>query len=276
MTQTDRYIHGTHREEQDRLSRLNRLLNQACMKEIRLSGGERVLDLGCGIAQLTRDMARAAGPAGRVVGVERSPDQVAEATRQAEADGEAGLVDLRTGDVIDPPLEPGEWGTFDVVHARFILEHVRDPLRVVRNMVRAARPGGRIFVADDDHEALRLWPEPPGLDHAWRAYIRTYDRNGNDPFVGRRLVELLHQGGARPVRNTVVFFGACAGEPTFPAFVDNLIGVIDGAAGEMVATGQIDAPAIADVVQAIREWGQRPDSAFWYFMPFAEGVKPLE
>ena len=35
-----------------------------------------------------------------------------------------------------------EWGTFDLVHARFLLEHVSDPLAVVRSMARAVRPGG--------------------------------------------------------------------------------------------------------------------------------------
>jgi len=93
------------------------------------------------------------------------------------------------------------------------------------------RPGGRIILADDDHDVLRLWPEPPGLNDLWRAYIRSYERIGNDPFIGRRLVSLLVQAGARPQRNDWIFFGGCAGDDHFNDLVDNLHGILLGATG---------------------------------------------
>ena len=66
----DQYIHGTTPAEQQRLSLLNDLINQASLRELGLSGGERFLDIGSGLAQFTRTVARAVGPAGRVVGIE--------------------------------------------------------------------------------------------------------------------------------------------------------------------------------------------------------------
>jgi ubiquinone/menaquinone biosynthesis C-methylase UbiE len=202
------YIHGSSAEEQGRLAALNDLINQAALREINLQGGERILDVGSGLGQFTRAMARVAGPAGRVVGIERDPQQLADAIRRARADGEEGLAELRAGDALALPLRPEEWGTFDVAHCRFLLEHLRDPLAVVRTLVRAVRPGGRVILADDDHDVLRLWPEPPGFGPLWQAYIRTYDRLGNDPYVGRRLIELLHKAGAPPARSNWLFFGA--------------------------------------------------------------------
>src|SRR4051812_10884037 len=95
---SSRYLHGTHPDEQRRLSRLNEILNAASLRELDLRGGERILDVGCGLAQLTREMARVAGPAGRVLGVERDAEQLAEALRQAAEAGEGNLVDLRAGD----------------------------------------------------------------------------------------------------------------------------------------------------------------------------------
>ena len=53
------YVHGTSAEEQDRLSLLNDLLNERCLNEMHLSPGLRVLDVGSGLAQFTRMMARA-------------------------------------------------------------------------------------------------------------------------------------------------------------------------------------------------------------------------
>jgi SAM-dependent methyltransferase len=57
-----------------RLSKLNKILNEASLRELRLGSGERILDVGCGLAQLPRRMARTAGRTGRVVGIERSAD----------------------------------------------------------------------------------------------------------------------------------------------------------------------------------------------------------
>jgi SAM-dependent methyltransferase len=268
------YIHGTDAEEQGRLSRLNDLLNRATLGELALSGGERILDFGCGLGQLTRAMARAAGPRGKVVGVEASPEQLAEALLLSRRASEDTLCDLRQGDARRPPLRENEWSSFDIAHTRFLLEHLPDPVEVVRTMVRAVRPGGRIVLADDDHDLLRLWPEPPGLAPVWRAYMRTYDRLGNDPYVGRRLVSLLHAAGAQPRRNTWIFFGSCAGNPDFGLVVTNLIAILEQVRDRMVAEGLITGSTVDEGLAALEAWGKRPDAAIWYGMSWAEGVRP--
>lgn len=267
------YIHGSDPDEQRRLSRLNSLLNEACLRNLALTGGETVLDVGSGLGQLTRAMARAVAPKGRVVGVERDHRQLAEARRQAQEAGEKDLVEWRRGDALALPLEKSEWGRFDLVHARFVLEHVKEPERVVEHMVRALRRGGRVVVADDDHQVLRLWPEPPGFVELWQVYIRSYERLGCDPFVGRRLVALLRGAGAKPRRNHSIFFGSCAGAPDFPAFVRNLAGVIESA--HEVITGPLGFnPRRFDrALGALRHWGRRPDAAIWYGLCWAEGVR---
>ena len=268
-----RYVHGTAPEEQRRLSTLNDLVNESSLAALGLRGGERVLDVGAGLGQLTRAIARAAGPAGRVLGIERSVEQIAEARRLAREDGEERLLELRGGDVMALELAANEWGSFDVAHARFILEHVPDPLRVVKAMVRAVRPGGRIVLEDDDHDVLRLWPEPPGLHELWRAYIRTYAKNGNDPYVGRRLVELLHAAGAAPARNTWLFFGGCAGDGRIDLFVRNLVELLQGARAGILDAGAIDDARFDAAIAATRDWGERPDAAFWFARCWAEGVR---
>ena len=267
MTES-RYIHGTAPDEQARLSQLNQLLNDSALRELRIRPGERVVDFGCGLAQLTRAMARQAGV--RAVGLERSSEQIAEATRQARAAGEEHLLDLRQADVRRTDVEPG---AYDLAHARFVLEHVPDPLAVVKSMVSAVRPGGRIVLQDDDHDVLRLWPEPPGLRPLWQAYMRSYDRLGNDPIVGRRLVSLMHEAGARPTRSTWLFFGACAGEATFPAFVENLHFILASAREAIVANALIGGAEVDETLAHVRRLATRPDAAIWYAVAYAEGVR---
>jgi SAM-dependent methyltransferase len=267
------YIHGSKPPEQRRLSGMNLLLNRSCLGELALSGGEAVLDVGSGLGQFTRDMAREAGPDGRVVGIEGDAKQLSAARRLAAAEGEADRVEWRRGDALALPLRKAEWGRFDVAHARFVLEHVGEPERVVEQMVSAVRRGGRVVLSDDDHQVLRFWPEPPGLNDLWQTYIRAYDRLGCDPFIGRRLVALLHGAGARPVRNHWVFFGSCAGRPEFPALVENMIGVIVSARAAITGPLAFPAGQFEATVAATRAWARRPDAAVWYALAWAEGVR---
>jgi ubiquinone/menaquinone biosynthesis C-methylase UbiE len=267
------YIHGTDDDEQRRLSLMNDvLLNSAMLREMNLRGDERILDLGSGLGQFTRMMARSV-PNGEVIGIEHSDEQLSAAKRLAANDGETSLADFRSGDALDLDLG-SDWGTFDVAHTRFLLEHVPEPLRVVKSMVNAVKPGGRIVLADDDHGVLRLWPEPSGWMDLWNAYMRAYERIGNDPHVGRRLVQLLHEAGAQPVRNTWVFFGGCAGMETFPILAANMAGVVRTARDTIVAERLFDAGEFDRVMAEYAIWSQRSDAALWFSVAWAEGVKP--
>jgi ubiquinone/menaquinone biosynthesis C-methylase UbiE len=271
---TSAYIHGTSPGEQERLSLLNAFVNDACLREIRLAPGQRVLDVGSGLGQFTRLMGRAVAPDGAALGIERDAEQRAGAARRARDAGEAALAEFREGDAARLPLRPDERGTFDVVFARFVLEHLPDPAAAVGEMVSAVRSGGRVVLADDDHDSLRLHPEPPGVMPAWRAYIRAYEDMGCDPYIGRRLVALLHEAGARPRRSTILFFGACAGHETFPAVVRNFAGILLGARERIVAGGVFEARAFDDAIASLRAWEARPDAALWYGICWAEGTRP--
>ena len=80
------YLHGTSAVEQERLARLNELINDKSLRELALRPGESVLDVGSGLGQMTRAMARQVGA--KVVGIERSEAQLAGAIRLASEAGE--------------------------------------------------------------------------------------------------------------------------------------------------------------------------------------------
>jgi len=266
-------VHGTAPREQERLGMMNDILNQGALRAIAPRPGERILDLGCGLAQLTRALARAAAPGGPAIGVERSAEQMREAERMARAAGEERLVDLRRGDALAPPLQDDEWGRFDVAHTRFLLEHLPRPLDAVRVMVRAVRPGGRVVLQDEDHDILRLWPEPAGFYPLWRAYIRTYERNGNDPFIGRRLAALLEEAGAPPSRSDWIYFGGCAGEPHFSALVENMVRILEGAGEAIVGLGGLQRDEYAAALDALRPWAALPGAGLWYAIACVQGIR---
>jgi SAM-dependent methyltransferase len=271
---SDDYIHGYSAAEMRRLTRMQDILNDAELLALDLRGVGSLLDVGSGLGQMTRALARTLRPSGKVVGVERDARQRAAAERQASEAGETALVEFRAGEATALPLAPEERGRFDVAHARFLLEHVRDPLAVVREMVAAVRPGGRVILVDDDHEVLQMSPACSPVEHAWRIYWEGYRDRGHDPLVGRRMPALLREAGARPTRVTTIFYGGCQGMPVFELVVDNLVGVFEGAAEGLHRAGRLPRAEMQRALAALGEWRGLDAATVWYSLPLAEGVVP--
>lgn len=269
----DQYVHGSSGKEQQRLALMNRLINASCLKALEPQSEKSMLDIGCGTGEFTRLVAKQLPAGAKVVAIERDPQQLATAIDRAHGAGEKDLVSFRLGDALSPPLQTNETGQFELAHTRFLLEHVQDPQTIVTTMVQNLKPGGRIVLADDDHDILRLWPEPPHVMDAWRAYFLSYLKAGHDPYIGRKLVSLIHKAGATPTRNQFVFYGACAGMPEFPGLIANLYELLAGAAKTVVGLGKISERDYAGALMSLRQFAGQPDATLWYAINWAEGIR---
>ncbi|MEW6427676.1 MAG: methyltransferase domain-containing protein [Thermodesulfobacteriota bacterium] len=106
--------------------------------------GARVLDLGCGSGLDSLIAAKKTGPAGQVVGVDFSGEMLARA-RTAAAEAAIANAVFRQGDAEGISEDDG---SFDIVLANgiFNLNPARE--RVIREIARVLRPGGRLFAAE--------------------------------------------------------------------------------------------------------------------------------
>jgi ubiquinone/menaquinone biosynthesis C-methylase UbiE len=107
--------------------------------------GDRALDLGCGTGEFTAALARAGA---RVVGVD-----VAEAAL-ARARGRHPGVDFRLVP-IDGPL-PFDEGSFELVWASEVIEHVADTAQWLSEVRRVLAPAGRLLVTTPSHGRMRV------------------------------------------------------------------------------------------------------------------------
>ncbi len=272
MTNTsDQYIHGYTPAEQERLAMLNRLLNDRCRKVIEVNTGDKILDVGSGLGIFSRHLARET--ACQVIGVEKSLEQLMTCLQLAKNDGESGLVEYREGSAYALPLEANEWNTFDLVHTRFLLEHLKDPQTAVDQMMLALRPGGKIILIDDDHVHFQCYPPVAHFDLLWNNYLRSYDRLGNDPFIGRKLVYLLHQASATNLQNDFVNFGSTSDNEDFIFFVDNIREIIVQAESIIVGQGMIDEHTFEQGIQALDRFKNFKGASIWYSIHVAIGEK---
>jgi ubiquinone/menaquinone biosynthesis C-methylase UbiE len=139
-----------------------------------------LLDVGAGPGTITADLA---GHVATVVGLDPAPAAVTAAQALVEARGLTN-VRIEVGDVY--ALEAPS-GSYDVVHAHQVLQHLGDPVAALREMRRVCRPGGLVAVRDADYATMTWFPASPELDRWLALYEAIARRNGGEPDAGRRV-----------------------------------------------------------------------------------------
>jgi len=118
--------------------------------------GQRVLDIGCGGGYLSRLLAAAVGPQGRVTGIDASAAAIGYASRRAP-----GNCEFIVGLAQQLP-QPDE--SVDLVTSTLAIHHLPEDVRekAFGEMYRVLRPGGRLLVADFRSSGGRLNPHGRG------------------------------------------------------------------------------------------------------------------
>jgi SAM-dependent methyltransferase len=149
----------------------------------------RVADFGCGVGLVTAFLAYYVGPRGHVVGIDSSGAQLAQARQRLDAGGlNATFVEASAADTGLPR------GSFDLVFSRFLLIHLTEPERALREMFALLRPGGILVCEDGDLTASGSEP-PSALDAFADLWGRLGPRRGLDYTLGRRLFQMVLAAG---------------------------------------------------------------------------------
>jgi ubiquinone/menaquinone biosynthesis C-methylase UbiE len=204
-----------------------------------LHDGLAVLDAGSGTGADAIDVAKVVGPTGRVVGLDKSADMVAEAHDRA---ADSGLpVEFTVGDAhaLDFPD-----ASFDRVRTERMLIHVADPETAVRELIRVTKPGGLVVMSDIDGGTVFFNSANKVLAETLTGRLTDGLAQG---WMGRRQQRYLVENGLEDVRivpnvvlNTVAFLRITCG------------GLLRG----MIADGTTTAEAV-DAFWAELEQGER-------------------
>jgi demethylmenaquinone methyltransferase/2-methoxy-6-polyprenyl-1,4-benzoquinol methylase len=116
----------------------------SAIRALQLPPGSRGLDAGCGIGLQALLLADAVGPAGHVTGLDLSPQFLVHARVIAERAGLSERISFQQGDVNRLPFDDD---TFDWVwSANCVGYHPAEPLPLLRELARVAKPGGSVAI----------------------------------------------------------------------------------------------------------------------------------
>ena len=140
----------------------------------------RVLDVATGTAAVAIELVRQHGCS--VVGLDQSPEMLAEGRGRVERAGLADRIELVEGRAEQLPFTDGE---FDAMTFTYLRRYVDEPEATLEELARVVRPGGAI--------ASLEFGVPPGLlpRWGWRAYLRV-----GLPLAGRLVSPGWHEVGS--------------------------------------------------------------------------------
>jgi len=140
------------------------------VSRVRAGPDDTVLDVATGTAAVAIELVRRTGCS--VVGLDQSPEMLAEARRRVAAADLADRIELVEGTADALPFEDA---SFDGLTFTYLLRYVDEPGRTLRELARVVRPGGSI--------ASLEFGVPEGL---WRGPWELYVRAGL-PLAGRAI-----------------------------------------------------------------------------------------
>jgi SAM-dependent methyltransferase len=257
------YTHG-HHESVLRSHRTRTAENSAAYLLPYLRAGMSVLDVGCGPATITVDLAARVAP-GHVTAVENSDKAFGPARAEARIRN-ASNVSFVMSDVhaLDLPDD-----TFDVVHAHQVLQHVADPVQALREMRRVCAPGGIVAARDADYAGFIWFPRLPALDRWLDLYRQAARANGGEPDAGRRLLSWASRAGFDDITPTGSMW--CFATPETREWWGGMWAdrILHSAlAHQLVDSGLATPKDLSEISAAWRDWAAATDG--WLAIPHGE------
>ncbi len=188
-----RYVMGHNDRERRRLELQGSILNpftEQLLRRAGIAGGMRVLDVGCGVGELSLMAARLVGYRGQVTALDLDETALGTARDRAREQGLANLAFVHAN--IDE-YQPDQ--AYDAVIGRHILIHTPNPLGVLRNASRILRGGGvAAFQEFDFSVVLPAHPACPLNEQVFQVFRDFFCRavHGN---IGTRLYHLFLEAG---------------------------------------------------------------------------------
>ena len=220
------YVHGYSARESERLADQAQTLTNLLHDDTRYPTGSRVLEAGCGIGAQTVILAKNS-PGALITSVDISEESLKRAEEKIRQEGITNVT-FQQGDIFRLPFEPG---SFDHIFVCFVLEHLAEPQRALKQLRPLLKEGGTLTVIEGDHGSTFFHPDSEDAHRAVQCLVTLQQQIGGNALIGRELYPLVTGAGYTDVQVSPRMVYADASRPamvegftklTFTAMVEGV------------------------------------------------------
>ena len=192
------YVLGRTDAEYSRLieqAELVRPLTERMLRAAGVAAGMHVLDVGCGVGDVSFLVSKLVGPEGSVVGVDVDGDALAVAERRRVSASRANVA-FHQGDARS--VDAGR--LFDAAVGRFVLMFMRDPTEALSLIAARVRPGGVVAFCEwcARPTTTASASDQPALASLLQLLAETQERSGASLEIGAELFWRMRDAGLEP------------------------------------------------------------------------------
>lgn len=247
------YIISGGEEGKKRLDVISEILNRYTKNILEIDGrldGKRFLDMGCGGGSIALMVAKMVGKTGYVTAIDFDKE-IVELARKDAIQHRINNVTYKTLNAYDIDYKD----VFDIAYARFLLSHLKDPLTVIRNMLKALKPKGRLIIEDVDFSGHFCIPGCKAFDSYLHYYVTAAKNNGQDANIGLSLVKLFKIANVRSVEFDVIQPAYNHGKGKWVAYL-----TMTRIKETIIKQGLASADDIRHILEQLEEFAKNEDS----------------
>ena len=263
------YIHGFDRQEQDRLYRQARFTEHSIYSQLDFTDTHRLLEVGCGVGAQSEIILRRYPEIKKLTGIDVNDKQLAtcrEHLRQVSwAKGRYEIKRMDAGNL------EFEGKSFDGAFLCWVLEHIKDPNRVLSEIRRVLAPGALIVVNEVMNSSFFLDPYSPNLWQYWMAFNDYQLESGGDPFIGLKLGNLLLSLGLVDINTKIITWHLDNRWPDKrAAYIQELTAILQSASERLLQAKYVTDKVVDKAMEELAKVAKDPNAV--YCMSFMQAT----
>lgn len=262
MSQERDYLHGYTKEEQARLIEQARILAPYIYEGVDFSQKKKLLEVGCGVGAQTEILLKKYSQL-EIHGVDVSSHQLDLARERLSSYISSGRLKLTCADAtrLDSIQDSG----FDCVYLCWFLEHVYEPLEVLKSIKKAVGTGVMISITEVNNSSLFIDPYSSSIFEYWNQLNDYQWSIQGHPFIGLQIANQLQASGYQQIQSFPRHFLFDSRKPAErKQFLKYFFGIFKSANENLVKKGRIHHELIHAVERDFEAASENDMSVFYY------------
>jgi len=256
----NKYLHGYDLKEQKRLIHQANFLENFVYEDIDFKRQKNLLEVGCGVGAQTKILLKKF-PQLKIHGVDLSEKQLALASHLLKKEIHEKKVFLEKQNAMDLKLTK----KFDSAFICWFLEHVPDPLKVLKNTRKHLKKGAKIYCSEVFNQTLFLDPYSPAFIKYWFEFNDFQWSIKGHPFIGANLGNLLKEAGFKNINIKSKPFHFDSREPKKrKEFIDYFFNILLSAEKILLESKKVSSEVVNQMKIEVERAKKQKNSVFYY------------